>query len=189
MPSPPPGQRLEPPTPHPKAGTRLLVFQWGELEVDLYLYFKNFLNSPQLVCDTFIVRVRRRDKDVILWKKIDFPTAGRAGGTSPHFRGAGGGGRPPGAKLFWSLGAFAAGELFINRTSPAPRLQRRNKGDQNFPGATRPLPGVETGGGADGSALEWRPRSHSSAPPPTQTFSHQDRWGMTGHPGPQSLHL
>ena len=101
----------------------------------------------------------------------------------------GAGGRPPGAKLFWSLGASAAGELFINRTSPAPRLQRRNKGDQNFPGATRPLPGVETGAGADGSAPEWRPRSHSSAPPPTQTFSHQDRWGMTGHPGPQGLHL
>lgn len=71
----------------------------------------------------------------------------RGCGTSPHFRGAGGGGRPPGAKLFWSLGASAAGELFINRTSSAPRLQRRNQGDQNLPGATRPLPGVETGAG------------------------------------------
>lgn len=42
MPSPPSGQRLEPPTPHPKAEIRLLVFQWGELEVDLYLYLNFF---------------------------------------------------------------------------------------------------------------------------------------------------
>lgn len=62
------GNAWSPPLPMPKRKLDCWSSS-GELEVDLYLYFKKFPNSPQWVCDTFIVRVRRRDKDVILWKK------------------------------------------------------------------------------------------------------------------------
>lgn len=92
-----------------------------------------------------MVRVRERDTNATFREKKPQQISQLHGGREGAL--PGGWGRLLGARLFWYLGASAAGELFINRAGPAPRLLRRNQGDQNFPGATRSLPGVGTGVG------------------------------------------
>lgn len=106
--------------------------------------------------------------------KIDFPNACGKRGTSRTSRGRRGGAPARGAKLFWSLGASAAGELFINRTNhppprPAPGKEARRAG---FSGATLLLPGLGTA--VEGQGSRMGDRVSFSRRPPILTFPPQD---------------